>query len=125
MSTTQQVQDLYRTICGRAGLDAGMWRVSIGKLPRRKTIEKLETAVGYMVTQKIDSEERALSLRQINDGTGVGSMYLYDILKGRSFSPARFGVVKITRGRRSYVDPQRLEEIQYLFFLEDLRSHCR
>jgi hypothetical protein len=125
MSTTQQVQDLYRTICDRAGLDAGMWNVSIDNLPRRETIEELEKVIGYMVTQKIDSEERALSLRQISDGTEVGSVCFYEVLKGRSFSPTRFGVLKITKDKRNYVDPQRLEELHYLSFLEDLRSHCR
>lgn len=120
-----QVQDLYRTICDRAGLDVGMWNVSIGKLPRRETVEKLEKVIGYMVTQKINSEERALTPRQISDGVGVKSICFYDELKSRSFSPTRFGVVKRTEDKRIYVDPQRLEELQYLSFLEALKFHCR
>lgn len=124
MSENNQVQALYDEICGRAGLNPDTYYPKLSK-PRKKTIKRLEKLIGYMVAQKINSEERALPPREIIGGAGIRSMRYSDIKIG-FFSPIRFGVIKKTRDGRAYVDEQRLEGLEYISsFLEGLKAHCK
>jgi len=121
MADAQQVQDLHNEVCVRAGLNPGMYYSKLSR-PSKKTIERLEKLIGYMAAQGINSEERAMFLRQIVDGAGIGDIR-YSKMKSGSFSPIRFGVIKRTRDGRVYVDEQRLERLEYVSsFLEGLKA---